>query len=123
MNTKKLSDAEMEVMKYIWEKPGISALEIDAKLQAEGLVYGKNLYSYLARCIKKGAVERREPGYRCYPLLKKEEPKETALNTLLRRMFANSPSALVQTLVGENKISEDELKKIKEIITDMGDGK
>lgn len=108
-------------MRFIWETPGITALELNEKLKAEGKNYEKNLYAYLTRCIKKGYVERRDPDYHCYPLVSPGESRTEALGAILRKLFHNSPSALVETLISERPLTKEEADKIRLLIKRFGE--
>lgn len=102
-------------MEIVWDNPGISALELDEKLKVKGVSYGNNLYSYLSRCQKKGALRREDPGYHCWPLIERQS-EQSLLDRILSTLFHGTPVALVETLVKDEKLSDAELKQIKEII-------
>lgn len=120
----KLSGTEYEVMSVIWDSPGITAQELESRLAAKGISYGTNLYSYLNRCQKKGAVKRVDPGYHCWPLIEKSEASHTIMEHILNTLFHGSPAALVETLVKDEKLSDTELKQIRDIINRIdSDGK
>ena len=60
----KLFDSELKVMSVLWRDGDVPAKTI-AKLLTEELGWNVNTtYTLIKRCIKKGAIERSDPGFR-----------------------------------------------------------
>ena len=72
----KLVDSELKVMDVLW-KEGDSMARHVADVMEER--YGWNVnttYTLLKRCIKKGAVERKDPNFVCHALILQEQVQE-----------------------------------------------
>ena len=68
----KLFDSELKVMSVLWRDGDVPAKYI-AKLLTEELGWNVNTtYTLIKRCIKKGAIERSDPGFMCHALVPKE---------------------------------------------------
>ena len=79
----KLFDSELKVMSVLWRDGDVPAKYI-AKLLTEELGWNVNTtYTLIKRCIKKGAIERSEPGFMCHALVPKEEVQEAETHELL----------------------------------------
>ena len=67
----KLFDSELKVMDVLWKQGDTPAREI-ARALGEELGWNVNTtYTLIKRCMKKGAIERAEPGFLCHALLPK----------------------------------------------------
>ena len=61
----KLYDSEIKVMNLLWEKGSMKAADI-AKEMERRVGWNKNTtYTVIKKCVSKGAIERREPGFVC----------------------------------------------------------
>ena len=70
-------------MSVLWRDGDVPAKYI-AKLLTEELGWNVNTtYTLIKRCIKKGAIERSDPGFMCHALVPKEEVQEAETNNLL----------------------------------------
>ena len=64
----KLFASELKVMSVLWRDGDVPAKHI-AKLLTEELGWNVNTtYTLIKRCIKKGAIERSDPGFMCHAL-------------------------------------------------------
>jgi predicted transcriptional regulator len=52
------------------------------------------------------------------PVVTREQASRSALRTLLRRFFANSPEALVLNLIEDEKLSEAERERIRQLFNE-----
>ena len=68
----KLFDSELKVMGVLWREGDAPARHI-AQVLAEEVGWNVNTtYTLIKRCIKKGAIERTDPGFLCHALIGKE---------------------------------------------------
>lgn len=71
----KLFDSELKIMEILWREGGGTAKKI-AEIARDTVGWSKTTtYTVIKKCIKKGAVERREPQFTCRALLSLEEKK------------------------------------------------
>ena len=97
----KLFDSEAKVMEILWEKGALSAKEISLivkKLEA------------------KGFIRRDEPGFICTPLVSREEIQKSEASSLLNKFFGGSRKALFSALLEDEKLSDKEIKELKDLI-------
>lgn len=106
-------------MNCVWEHPGINGPELNSLLEKAGYKFGHNMYSYLSSCVKKGVLRKEMPFSQCFPIVSREEVTNLSLNQLVKKMFGDSPSALVASLVSDKNISAEELDKIKKIVEEI----
>ena len=72
----KLFDSELKVMDVLWKRGDTPAKEI-ARTLTDDLGWNVNTtYTLIKRCMKKGAIERSEPGFMCRALIPKSAVQE-----------------------------------------------
>lgn len=116
---KKLQDAELKVMNVIWREGEAPARHVAEVLKEETGWNVNTTYTLLKRCIEKGAVERREPGFLCRALISKEEVQRTETDKLIDKVFDGSADKLFAALLGRKKLPPEEIEKLKAIIGEL----
>lgn len=112
--TEKLFPSEIKVMEIIWAKGEVSAKEIAAAL-AESAEWSKTTtYTVIKKCVEKGAVTRREPGFVCTAAISREEVQSSEAQELIDRLFGGAPDLLVSALVSSGKINAEQLAALRE---------
>lgn len=116
----KLFDSELKVMDIIWRDGDVPAKKIADELNQE-LGWNKNTtYTLIKRCIKKGAIERREPNFICHALIEKEKVQEAETNELINKVYDGSADKLFAALLGRKKMTKEEIENLKEIVGKLG---
>ncbi len=115
----KLADSEMKVMEVLW-KEGDSSAKYVADVMNER--YGWNInttYTFLRRCIRKGAVERREPGFICHARIPLEEVQRSETEKLLDKVFEGSVDKLFTALLGSRQLTQEQLRDLKRMVEEL----
>ena len=86
-------------MDVIWSEGEASASRIAGVLKERYGYDVTTVYTLISRCIKKGAVERCEPGYVCRPLIPQEKVQAEETDGLIDRLFGGSVDKLFAALV------------------------
>ena len=112
----KLFDSEAKVMEIIWDKGSVSAKEISV-IAADTIGWNKNTtYTVIKKLEAKGFIRRDEPGFICTPLVTKEEMQKREASSLLEKVFGGSRKALFSALLEDEKLSDNEIKELKDLI-------
>lgn len=115
----KLFDSELKVMNVIWKEGDVAAKHVADTLTRE-LGWNKNTtYTLIKRCIKKGAIERREPGFMCRALIPKEKVQEAETDELIHKVYDGSVDKLFAALLGRKELSADQIDRLKQVIDDL----
>ncbi len=115
----KLFDSELKVMEVLWEKGEMSARSIVDVLSAQ-IGWNKNTtYTVIKKCIDKGAIQRKEPGFICIPLLTKDEVQQSETEQLIDKMFGGSSELFFSAFLKNKGISEEEAKRLANIIREV----
>ena len=115
----KLFDSELKVMDVLWTNGDMPARQIAAIL-TESIGWNVNTtYTLIKRCIKKGAIERSEPGFMCHALIPKSAVQEAETNELIDKIYDGSADKLFAALLGRKKLSAEQIEKLKQIVGDL----
>lgn len=116
----KLVDSELKVMDVLWKEGETSAKHISDVMTQR---YGWNInttYTLLKRCIKKGAVERKEPNFICRALIPREQVQQQETDALIHKIFDGSVDKLFASLLGRKTLSEEQIQHLKQMVEDLG---
>ena len=119
---KKMSDAELEIMKIVWESgsPLLFARIMEA-LNEKGITWQKNtLITLLSRLMGKGYLKANKRGRKneYAPLVTEQEFQSVQTKTFVDKVYQGNVSGLINRLVENDMLTEaeyDELKKILEV--------
>ena len=115
----KLFDSELKVMDVLWTNGDMPARQI-ASIPTESIGWNVNTtYTLIKRCIKKGAIERSEPGFMCHALIPKSAVQEAETNELIDKIYDGSADKLFAALLGRKKLSAEQIEKLKQIVGDL----
>jgi predicted transcriptional regulator len=113
-----LTEAELRLMKILWRRGESAVTDLVAALpDGEELAYNSVLTT-IRILEQKGYVEHRQEGrafvYR--PCIAEQEASRSEIRNVLHRFFGNSREQLVLSLLGDEEISVEELKRLKEAV-------
>ncbi len=114
-----LSDSERKIMELLWREGETSARQVAEAMER---AYGWNVnatYTLIKRCIRKGAIERREPGFLCRPLVSWDSVRQAETEKLLDRVFNGSVDLLFSALVGSGRLSKPELERLRQRLEEL----
>ena len=123
-----ITESEWHVMKVLWDRSGqwIGAGDIVGPVAETCGVHHRTVRTLLARLVKKGAVETREPGaegiaavgflYRAR-VARDEVIREESRSFLSRVFDGNAAPALVHLLSeARDRLSEKEIQELKKLL-------
>ena len=112
----KLYDSELKVMELLWQKGELKAKQIADELK-ERTGWNKNTsYTVIKKLVDKGAVERREPGFCCVPLIDRESARQSALSELVDRFYQGSVGLLFASLLTREELTSEEVNRLREMV-------
>ncbi|MDL2317511.1 BlaI/MecI/CopY family transcriptional regulator [Eubacteriales bacterium OttesenSCG-928-A19] len=122
----KLHDSELKVMHVLWRYGETPAREIAEHL-AQQVGWNINTsYTLIKRCMAKGAIERREPGFVCRALVECEKIRAEESRLFLEKLYDGSAELLFVSMVQNGQLSEVALSRLRsmmdEVLTDDGGG-
>ena len=115
----KLFDSELRVMDVLWREGDLPARQIADVLTRQIGWNVNTTYTLIKRCIGKGAIERREPGFVCRALVSREQVQQEETQELIDRLFDGSADALFDSLLGSKRVSEEQMQRLRRMIDEM----
>ena len=114
-----LTEAELRLMKILWRRGDSAVNDLVAALpEGESLAYNSVLTT-IRILEQKGYVEHRQEGrafiYR--PCVAEQEAGRSEVRHVLNRFFGDSREQLLLSLLGDEEISAEELRRLKDAIS------
>jgi predicted transcriptional regulator len=112
------TERELDVMGVLWDLGGATVSEVRDRL-ADDLAY-TTVLTVLRTLEEKGYAGHVEEGkaYRYHPAVARQDAGTTMLRRLTRKLFKNSPELLLTHLVSDRGLTEDELKRMRQLLED-----
>jgi len=114
----KISEAEFEVMKTVWEKNPITANEIADKLAPVTDWNPKTVKTLISRLVKKGALRFTAEGktYQYFPTVQKEQCQAEEAESFLNRVFDGALMPMLAHFAQSRTLSPKEIAALKDIL-------
>jgi BlaI family transcriptional regulator, penicillinase repressor len=111
-----LSNREAEIMAVLWEQGASTVTEVKDKLSDE-LAY-TTVLTILRNLEAKGYVGHAAEGraHRYCARIKQQVARKSAIRHLAGKLFQGSAELLLAQLVSDRKLSEDQVRRIREIL-------
>lgn len=118
-----LGESEMEILHHVWELGEATVAEVKERILKERKVAYTTVMTIMKNLNDKGYLKYRKDGntYVYSARKKPEEVQSNLVSGMIDKVFKGSTSALVQTLVKGENLSEEELKELRSMIDDMED--
>ena len=117
----RLSEFELDVMAHFWSDRELSAPELFERIGSERGVAYSTVKTIVDRLEQKGAIERVANRGRTIvyaPVIKRERLRKPLVKTFVRRMFGDDLRPLFAQLLQDEKLSEEELKYVRELVAE-----
>lgn len=114
-----LTGREIEIMNAIWQSENelVQTGEILKVINLSRKLSRQPLQSMLARLCEKGILECVKEGHLNYyrSLIDQEEYRKFETSTFMKRLYKNSPKALVLSLVDDHALSQEDVEELQKI--------
>lgn len=118
-----LSENEWYIMQVLWDKSPATLRDICIALKDTKNWTKHAVSSFLKRMLEKGAIHVDESGkMRQYSAVwSKEETVREETHSILERVYKGDLMLMVSNAVREQKLSEEEIKDLKEMLDQLGE--
>ncbi|MFF2480960.1 BlaI/MecI/CopY family transcriptional regulator [Paenibacillus sp. NPDC058071] len=118
MNPPNITDAELEVMKLLWQKEPLSANEINLRLSEQMQWSYQTIKTFLNRLHKKNAIRFEKAGrnYLYYPLVSYEEYLKTENRSFLDRVYNGAVGTLFAKFLEEESLSDKDIEELQQLL-------
>lgn len=115
----KLFDSELKVMDVLWREGDQPARRIADALEKEAGWNVNTTYTLIKRCMKKGAIQRTDPGFQCHALVPKEAVQAAETDELVGKLFDGSVDKLFASLLGRKKLTAEQIQQLRDIVGEL----
>jgi predicted transcriptional regulator len=118
-----LTPAELRLMRVLWNRGESSVADIAAATVDEGQLAYTSVLTTIRILESKGFVTHRQEGraFLYSPSVDEQEASRTEVRHVLQRFFGNSRERLLLSLLGDDDITPDEIRRLKEAIAELPD--
>jgi BlaI family penicillinase repressor len=120
----KISEAELEIMKVLWEKSPQTANEVIEKLEPTMDWNPKTIRTLINRLVQKKAVSyHQDKGsmYAYYPLVSQDSYLQIETKSLLNRFYGAAFKPLLVNFLKEEKLSSEDIDELKRILNEKAE--
>ncbi len=114
----KISEAEWQIMKAVWDKSPLTSSEIIAMLANETTWSPKTVRTLIGRLVKKEALgvnSDSQPNL-YFPMVSEEEYRKEETKSFLNKVYEGSLKMLVTNFIKDEKISQEEIEELKRLL-------
>jgi BlaI family penicillinase repressor len=113
-----ISDAELVVMKVVWEKSPVTANQVVEALGDHKEWKPKTIQTLLSRLVQKGALEFERKGreYEFRPLIESGDFIHAASRSFLHRIFDGEIAPFLACFLEREKLTPAEIKELRRIL-------
>jgi predicted transcriptional regulator len=114
-----LTEAELRLMKVLWERGESAVAELVAAVSDERPLAYTSVLTTVRILENKGYVRHRQEGraFLYSPCIDEFEASKSEVRHVLQRFFGNSRERLLLSLLGDDDVSPEELKRLKEAVS------
>ena len=118
MSTPRLGKVQLRIMQILWSRGRATAREITDELAREGEIAHSTVQTLLRKMEAKSAIrhEVEDRTFVFYPVYREQEVTQSAAQDLLERVFHGSVYGLVSHLLKQERVSKDELARLRRLI-------
>lgn len=116
--TPKISEAEWEIMKIIWEHHPLTSEQITRLLPASVEWSEQTVRTFVARLHKKKAIGYEKSGrsYLYYPLVSEHECVRAESRSFLQRVFGGATQLMVTSFLEDVELSKQEIEQLEQLL-------
>jgi predicted transcriptional regulator len=118
-----LTQAELRLMKILWERGESGVSDMVTAISAETELAYTSVLTTIRILEKKGYVCHRQEGraFLYSSCVGESEASRSEVRHVLQRFFGNSRERLLLSLLGDEEITPDELKRLRDAIASLPD--
>jgi len=118
-----LTEAELRLMRVLWVRGECAVAEVVAAVADETPLAYNSVLTTIRVLERKGYVTHRQEGraFLYSACVAQQEASRAEVQHMLARFFGNSRERLLLSLLGDDEITADELRRLKETIANAPD--
>ncbi len=115
---KRITEAELNIMKVLWKQSPINAGDIIQALRKKTQWSPKTIHTLISRLVSKEAVgiTKATPYNLYFPIVSEEEYKSAQTKSFINKVYDGSIHHLVVNFIKEEKLSKEELNELRKLL-------
>jgi BlaI family penicillinase repressor len=120
--TPKISEAEWEVMRVLWNESPLTANKIVEKLAATTRWKATTTRTLINRLVEKNVLgyEKKGREFHYYPLVAEVDCIRAESNSFLRRVYRGALNPILSAFMENEELSPEDIKALKRILQKKG---
>jgi BlaI family penicillinase repressor len=121
----KISEAEWQVMKLLWQKSPRTANNIVEHLENITRWNRQTIRTLINRLVKKKAISFNKEGrvYHYFPVLSEKDCQTTEGNSFISRVYNGAVQPMLASFIENTDLSEEEIRELENILKNKRDAK
>ncbi len=114
-----ISEAELEVMKVLWETGQATSSQIVDKLIQITKWKPKTIQTLITRLVSKGAIRAEDTSNKAFlyiPIIKEDDYKSYANSSFLKKVYDGSINLMLTSFIKEKKLSKEDIEGLKKLL-------
>ena len=114
-----ISEAELEVMKVIWELSETTSAQIVERLTRTTEWKPKTIQTLIKRLVNKKALKAEKTDSKAFlysPLVSESDYKAYANQSFLQKFYNGSLNLMLTSFIKERKLSKSEIDRLKKLL-------
>jgi BlaI family penicillinase repressor len=119
MKLPQISEAELEVMKILWETDHATSTQIVDKFDGKSDWKPKTIHTLITRLVGKGAITAKKIDGKSYIYstnISEAEYKSYASNSFLQKVYNGSINLMLASFIKEQKLTKKELEELRNML-------
>lgn len=115
------TERELEILKVLWDRGEATVRQVYEELRDDAQIVQNTVQAFLRTMEDKGLVRHRVEGrtFIYQPCVRREPTHRRLASKLLGQVFDGAVDQLVQSVFSVRKPTENELRKLEELISEM----
>lgn len=113
----------MEILHHVWALRTATVADVRERIEEDRPIAYTTVMTVMRNLAEKGYLSFEKDGntYVYSPLRSATDVRRSLLQDLVSKVFSGSPTALVQTLVSDESLSDEDIARIRSLIDGMED--
>lgn len=122
MDIERITDAELEVLKVLWNRGILTAREICNQVSLTNKWSDKTIRTLLSRLCDKEIVEAEKSSkeYQYKALVSKEEYQSFTKKTVVNKLFGGSVKSMLLNFMDTSELTQSDVDELKEFLDTYG---
>ncbi len=118
-----LTESELKIMKIVWDSAEASVGDVLTAWVDDPIPAYNTVLTTMRILERKGYLKhvKRGRAFVYQPLVNRTSARKHAVSHMVKSFFDGSPELLVLSLIGENKLTPEDISRLEELLESQGE--